>query len=121
MKLYVGPTSTLKIPGERTLIEPFERVSKDIVGKLHSRICIKDSAGEIRFVLEFASSAEQESFCTRIENANFHDSLVIEREEEDENGDIECWEELIEDPLFFAAYVHGPAKTVRTKAPSATE
>jgi hypothetical protein len=121
MELYIGAKSTTKIPGEQMLLKPFERVSKPIVGKPYSRVCIKDSAGEIRFVLEFASSDEHESFCARIENANFHDSLVIDHEEENDDGDIEGWDETIDDPDFWAVYVHGPRKPVRTKAPPATE
>lgn len=121
MELYIGAKSTTKIPGEQMLLKPFERVSKPIVGTPYSRVCIKDGAGEIRFVLEFASGDEHESFCARIEDANFHDSLVIDHEEEDEDGNVECWNEIVEDPQFWAVYIYGPSKPIRTKAPPATE
>jgi hypothetical protein len=121
MQLYIGAKSTTKIPGEQMLLKPFERVSKPILGRPYCAVCINDSAGEVRFVLEFANRDEYESFCTRIENANFHDSLVIDHEEENDDGDVETWEELTEHPNFWAVYVQGPRKTVRTKAPPATE
>lgn len=111
MKLSMKKLPELEIPGLDVLIERFSR-NKQETDTVISTIAIKDSDGEVCYVIETFTTSENDSVVTQLDNAGFSDELFLEHVVKDKHGNVESWTEALTHAEYDCIYVFGPTQVV---------
>jgi hypothetical protein len=103
--------------GEAKLLQRLKLKSKVDHGTVLSSIAVKDRTGCVRLIIDCHADSEESSSVWNLDNAGFFDELIVDTEEVNEDGLVECGEVVEEHPQFDYVYVFGQREPVRTEAP----
>jgi hypothetical protein len=103
---------------EAVLLSKFEKLARAAGPKVDRTLAIKNEAGEVRIVVLAHSEAEADGVEETLGSMGYHDELVVDYEEEDEHGGLECWVDIESHPDYDCVFSRKEPRLVRTSRPA---
>ena len=100
---------------ESTLLKRFESAAKVGGSKVEQLIAVKNDSDQVRLVVTAQSEAEADKVEEILGKYQYNDELVVDYEEIDEHGGVECWAEVDTHPEYTCIFSRKPPRLVRTK------
>ena len=104
MRIDIRTADSIELSGERELIDQLESAGERSDGPVLAAIAIKDAAGAVRLLISAHTASEEDAVVGLLDERGFKDELVVDHEDENEDGSVECWTEAMTHPEFDYLY-----------------